>query len=387
MIRHVTRWIAAGGAFVVSLDSMVNIAFPAMAAALGVPADRVRWVIIGYVLTYALTAFAGGALGDRAGHGRVLAGGLALSAAGYVACGLAPTLGWLVAGRVLQGLGGGLVYGTAPALVTAGVGVEKGRALGFLTASIGLAFSVGPIVAGLLVERFGWTAIFHARVPLALGLLVWAVAALPAGRARERGPRLAVGDITRASVLGLGGLAFAGNAGIFAIWLLVPFYLVDRRGFDAVVGGALFMLTPLGTALAAPLGGRLADRIGARTPAAAGLALEAAGLATLSWADAATPVAVVAGALFAAGAGLGVFQVPNMAAVMGAFAAGQQGAAGGFAFLARTLGTVGGVAMLAEVFAWRRAAAGFDAAFTAAFAVATVLVAAGALGATLASRH
>ncbi len=354
-----------------------------MAASLGVPADRVRWVIIGYVLTYALTAFAGGALGDRVGHGRVLASGLALSAAGYVACGLAPALGWLVAGRVVQGLGGGLVYGTTPALVTLGGAAERGRALGFLNASIGLAFSVGPIAAGLLVERFGWPAIFFARVPLALALLVWALAGLPTARARFHGARLAVRDVARAPVLGLGSLAFVGNAGIFAIWLLAPFYLVDRRGFDTVVGGALFMLTPLGTALAAPIGGRLADRVGARAPAVAGLALEALALATLARADEATPVAVVALALLAAGAGLGVFQVPNMAAVMGEFAVGQQGAAGGFAFLARTLGTVAGVALLAQVFAWRRDVAGFDAAFAASFTTAAALVAGGAIGALI----
>jgi len=383
----VTRWLAAGGAFVVSLDSMVNIAFPAMAAAFGVPADRVRWVIVGYVLTYALTAFAGGALGDRVGHGRVLAAGLAVSAAGYLACGLAPALGWLVAGRVVQGFGGGLVYGTAPALVTLGAAAARGRALGFLTAAIGLAFSVGPVVAGLLVERFGWAAVFHARVPLALLLLAWAVTAMPDAHRRLTGPRLAVRDVVRPPVLGLGALAFAGNAGIFAIWLLAPFYLVDRRGLDAVASGAVFMLTPLGTTVAAPLGGRLADRLGPRSPAAAGLVLEAAGLAVLSRAGGDTPVAAVAMALFLAGAGLGVFQVPNMAAVMGRFVAGQQGAAGGFAFLARTLGTVAGVAVLAEVFAWRRTAAGFDAAFGAALVTAAAIVAAAAVGAALGPRE
>ncbi|HSE92516.1 MAG TPA: MFS transporter [Methylomirabilota bacterium] len=383
-----SRWIAAGAAFVVSLDSMVNIAFPAMAASFDLPAERVRWVIIGYVLTYALTAFAGGTAGDRAGHGRVLAAGLALSAAGYVACGLAPAFGWLVVGRVVQGIGGGLVYGTAPALVTLGVEVSRrGRALGFLAASMGLAFSMGPVLAGALVERFGWAAVFHVRAPLAVALLVWAVAGLPAARMRTGAPRLAVLDVVRAPVLGLGALAFAGNAGIFAIWLLAPFYLLERRGLDAVTGGALFMLTPLGTTLAAPLGGWLADRVGPRAPAAAGLALEGAALATLSRAEPATPVAVVALALFAAGAGLGAFQVPNMAAVMGAFPAGQQGAAGGFAFLARTLGTVAGVALLAEVFARRRGAAGFDNAFASAFLAASALVAAAAIAATLTGRR
>jgi len=383
MIRHVLRWLAAAGAFVVSLDSTVNVAFPAMAAAFHAPADSMRWVIIGYVLTYALLSFAGGAAGDALGHARVFRAGVAASAAGYLACGLAPTLGWLVAGRVVQGVGGGLIYGTSPALVTLGVDADRrGRALGFLAAAIGTAFAAGPLLAGVLVERFGWTAVFHVRLPLALALLAGSVA-LPRAPAKARGSRVWAREVRRPAVLRLGALAFAGNAGIFAIWLLAPFYLVERRGADAVTAGALFMLTPLGTAVAAPLAGRLADRLGARAPMAAGLALEAAGLGALSRAEAGTPAAVVALALLAAGFGLGVFQVPNMTALMACFAAGQQGAGGGFAFLARTLGTVAGVAVLAEVFARARPVVGFDAAFSTAFTLAAGAVALAAVAAAL----
>ncbi|MGH7417552.1 MAG: MFS transporter, partial [Candidatus Rokuibacteriota bacterium] len=136
------RTLAAAGAFVVSLDSTVNIAFPAMAAAFAAPPERMRWVIICFVLTYALMSFAGGALGDRWGHGRVFRAGLALSVAAFVLCGAAPTFGWLLAGRVVQGVAGGLVYGTTPALVTLGAdAVARGRALGFLNSAIGLAFA------------------------------------------------------------------------------------------------------------------------------------------------------------------------------------------------------------------------------------------------------
>src|SRR5207245_10674580 len=135
----------------------------------------------------------------------------------------------------------------------------------------------------------------------------------------------------------------------FAIWLLVPFYFVAALSFGAVVGGILFMLTPLGTTVAAPLAGRLADRIGASTPAVVGLALEAAGLAVLGFVDGATPLAVVALALFIAGFGLGFFEVPNMATIMAAFPSGRLGAAGGLSFLARTLGVVAGVALVGPI--------------------------------------
>ncbi|MFZ1060913.1 MAG: MFS transporter, partial [Candidatus Rokuibacteriota bacterium] len=245
-----TRWIAAAGAFVVSLDSMVNIAFPSMAAAFRLPPEAMRWVIICYVGTYALMSFGGGALADRVGHGRVFRAGLALSAVGFVLSGTAPTFGWLLGGRVVQGVAAGLVYGTAPGLVTlAAPPEERGRALGFVSAGIGLAFTAGPLIAGVLVDAFGWRAVFHIRVVPALAALAWALAALWPGRASVDHRLVSLRQIGRAPVLHASLLSFIANAGIFAIWLLAPFYLVERRGLDARAGGALFMLTPLGWTL------------------------------------------------------------------------------------------------------------------------------------------
>ena len=378
------RWAAAAGACLVSLDSTMNIAFPAIAAAFAVEPERVRWVIIAYVLVYALTALAGGALADRVGHGRVFRAGLALSVVAFAMGVLAPTFGWLLAARVVQGLGGGCVYGTAPGLVTLGVpAAARGRALGFLGAAMGLGFSAGPVIAGVLVDAFGWPAVFHLRLPLALATLLWASVVMPAAPG-PRAPRLvAANDFLRRPVLVAGALSFVANAGMFAIWLLAPFYLVAARGLDASLAGVLFMLTPLGTALAAPLAGRLADRVGAAIPVVAGLGLEAAGLALLSRAEPASPVALVAVALFVAGFGLGLFQVPNMAVVMAAFAAAQQGAAGGFAFLARTLGVVTGVVGLAHLFAVRRLAVGLAAAAAEAFLAAALAVAGAAVVAAM----
>jgi len=370
------RWAAAAGACVVSLDSTMNIAFPAIAAAFAVPPERVRWVIVCYVLVYAVTSLVGGALADRVGHGRVFRAGLLLSVVAFAMGALAPTFGWLLVARVVQGLGGGCVYGTAPGLVTLGVpAARRGRALGFLGAAMGLGFSAGPVVAGVLVDVFGWAAVFHLRLPLALAALVWAWVAVPAAPA-PRAPRLvAARDLVRRPVLFAGALSFIASAGMFAIWLLAPFYLIAARGMPASAAGLLFMLTPLGTTLAAPLAGRLADRTGARVPAVGGLALQAAGLALLSRAEPTSPVLVVAVALFAAGFGLGMFQVPNMTVIMAAFPALQQGAAGGFAFLARTLGVVTGVLGLAQLFAVRRLVVGLAPAAAEAFLVAAVAVA------------
>jgi MFS family permease len=370
-----TRWIAAAGVFLVSLDSTVNVAFPAMAATFAVAPETLRWVIVAYVFAYAVMSFVGGAAADVVGHARVFRLGVAASVIGFVMAGTAPTFDALLVGRFVQGLAGGLVYGTAPSLVTlATPAAARGRALGFLNAALGVALTVGPLIAGVLVDVVGWRSIFHLRVPIALAVLAWSLALAPTGATTAR--RLVrVADVLRARVLAAGLLAFVANAGIFAIWLLASFYLVGARGLSASASGAVFMLTPLGMTLVAPLVGRAVDRVGAHAPLVAGLVLEAGGLAIMSAADDRTSIVLVAAALFAAGAGLGIFQVPYMTMVMAAFPPGQQGAAGGFAFLARTLGVVAGVLVLAQVFAVRRAAAGFAAAFAEAFVVAAVGVA------------
>lgn len=381
-----TRSIAAAGAALVSLDSIVNIAFPAMSAGFAVPPERMRWVIICYVFTYALTALAGGAVADRVGHARVFQAGVALSALAFALGGLAPSFDTFLGARVVQGFAGGLVYGTAPGLVTLAASPgERGRALGGLNAAIGAAYAIGPLVAGVLVDAVGWRSIFHVRVPLALLTLALALR-LPAAHIAGSARVVAVRELLRGAVVRPGVLAFLGNAGIFSVWLLAPFYLVGVRGLDAGSGGVLFMLTPLGTAVAAPLAGRLADRVGPWPLVVCGLGVEAVGLALLGRAGPETPLPALAAVLFGAGLGLGVFQVPNMAAAMAAFGAAQQGAAGGFIFFARTLGTVFGVATLGQIFAVRRVAVG-AAAFSECFVAAAVGVAAAAVLAALWARR
>src|SRR5262249_11632979 len=110
-------------------------------------------------------------------------------------------------------------------------------------------------------------------------------------------------------------------------------------------------------------------------------------LLLLSRCDAATPTAVIAAALFTAGFGLGAFQVPNMALIMGAFPGAQQGVAGGFAFLARTLGVVSGVLVLGGLFAARRESVGLQPAFGEAFLAAAIAVAVAAVAAAAGQRY
>lgn len=369
--------LAALGALLVSLDSAINIALPAMAGAFGVGPAAIRWVIICYVLTYALTAFVAGLLADRLGPAPVFTAGLWLSGLAFVGYAVARSYDTVLLLRVAQGLGGGLVYGTAPALVTLFLPRERhGRGLGTMSLGLGIGLGVGPILGGLLLEGFGWTATFLFRAPLFLAVAALAQARL--GRIGAPAPpsrRIAPEALLRLPVLRAALLAFLSNYAQFAVWLLVPFFLVGVLELRPSLGGLVFTLTPLGAALAAPLGGIATDRIGPRWPLACGLLLELAGLLAIGKMTGATPLLLVGIGMGLVGLGVGLFQVPNLAQMMAAFPPPQQGVAGGLAFLGRTLGSAVGVQVTAMLFEARLAQEGFLPAFHAAFLAASVVCA------------
>ena len=377
--------LAALGALLMSLDSAINIVLPAMAAAFGVAPAAIRWVIICYVVTYALTAFVAGVLADRLGPAPVFVAGLWLSGVTFLGYALAPAYGGVLLLRMAQGLGGGLVYGTAPALVTLSLPRERhGRGLGMMSLGLGVGLGLGPLVGGVLLEHFGWAASFLFRAPLFLAVAVLAqtqVRHLGGGRPAKR--RVALADLLRLPVLRNALLAFLSNHAQFAVWLLVPFFLIGPLGLSPTVGGLVFALTPLANALVAPLGGALTDRVGARGPLACGLALEVAGLLMIATLTTGTSLVLVGVAMALVGLGVGLFQVPNLAQMMASFPPAQQGVAGGLAFLSRTLGSAVGVQVTAALFDARVGRDGFLSAFHAAFLAAAAVCAVGAVLAVL----
>jgi MFS family permease len=343
-----------------------------MAGAFGVGPAAIRWVIICYVLTYALTAFVAGVLADRLGPGPVFTVGLWLSAAAFVGYALAHTYGTVLLLRVAQGLGGGLVYGTAPALVTLSLPRERhGRGLGLMSLGLGVGLGIGPLVGGALLDGFGWSAAFVFRAPLFLALGVLAQTRIRRlGGAVPVRRRVALADLLRLPVVRPAVLAFLSNHAQFAVWLLMPFFLVGPLGLTPTVGGLVFALTPLANALVAPLGGWATDRVGARGPLACGLALEVAGLLTIGTLSGAPSLVLVGVAMALVGLGVGLFQVPNLALMMASFPPAQQGVAGGLAFLSRTLGSAVGVQVTAALFDARLGRDGFLPAFHGAFLAA-----------------
>ena len=405
--------IASASAVLGSLDTSVNIAFPAMTADFGLDVTAMQWVVVSYVLTYASLLLGCGKIADVWGHSRVLSWGLIASAAAFLLCGLAPTFPLLLGARVVQGIAVALIFAAAPALATLSVPPQaRGRVLGIFQMSAAVGFALGPLVGGLLVGSVGWRAVYIFRVvpALVLGWLAFrqtpsatrraaqaafdapAILTLAGGiagllLALSRGPAVGWTSPLVLTLLGLSGLSFAlfvkveqrahppvvdlslfrspafalanalnvlANGAMFAIWLLVPHYLVQVLRYPETTAGLVLVATPLATALVAPLAGVLADRLGTRLLSSVGLGLEACGLWLMSALHGETATLPVVLTLGLVGAGIGLFQVPNMSFVMGAIPRDQQGVAGGMSQMMRTLGVVLGVTGASTLFASRK---------------------------------
>ncbi len=366
-------WLASLGAFVCSLDSALNVAFPAISAAFGVAPGRVALLIVFYHVPIGILTVLGGMLGDRFGHRRVFAAGVWTSALAFPLCGLAPDFAAFLAARAVQGVGAGLVFGTAPALVTLALSRDRrGPGLGVLNVAAGAGLAVAPLLGGALVDAWGWRAVFLFRVPLALAAGVLTLRPVRAAHPEAWPPSDVPGTISLRLVL-YDALAVLANAAFFSIYVFGPYYLVDVARFSTTAAGALFMLVPLWTSLGGLAGGWLTRRFRPSSLVVAGLAIETVGLSAVATLDAASAAPAIAVAFTLTGCGLGLFQVPNMALVMAALPDRSQGLAGGMISAMRTVGIVS-IAMLAPSFFAARqahhasAAGGWDRAFAAAFA-------------------
>jgi len=348
-------WLASLGAFVCSLDSALNVAFPAISAAFGVPPGRVALLIVFYHVPIGILTVLGGLLGDRFGHRHVFAAGVWTSAVAFPLCGLAPDFATFLAARAVQGVGAGLVLGTAPALVTLALSRDRrGPGLGVLNVAAGAGLAVAPLIAGALVDAWGWRAVFLFRVPLAVAAGVLTLRPIRATHPEAWPPS----DVPTTIPLRLAlydALAVMANAAFFSIYVFGPYYLVDVARLSATAAGGLFMLIPLWTSLGGLAGGWLTRRVRPASLVVAGLAIETVGLYAVAALGTDSGTAAIATAFTLTGCGLGLFQVPNMALVMAALPDRSQGLAGGMISAMRTVGIVGTALLAPRFFATREA--------------------------------
>jgi EmrB/QacA subfamily drug resistance transporter len=197
------------GSGIAFLDStVVNVALPAIRRDLGTGLAAQQWIVEAYLLTLGSMLLIGGSLGDMFGRRRVFGVGLAGFGVTSLLCAIAPGTEVLIGARALQGVAGALLVPCSLAIITASFAeAERGRAIGSWTAWTGVAFIVGPLGGGLLVDAASWRWIFAINVPLVL-LNLWLLRWVPESAGERAGRRV---DVTGAVLcaLGLGGPVFA----------------------------------------------------------------------------------------------------------------------------------------------------------------------------------
>jgi EmrB/QacA subfamily drug resistance transporter len=335
------------GFFMTLLDlTIVNIAIPNMISRLHASLDDVLWVINAYALVLAVLLITAGRLGDLLGQRRVFFAGIALFTLASAACGLAPSAGWLIGFRAVQGLGAALLMPQTLAILTMVFPAERrGAAFGVWGAVAGVATIAGPTLGGLLVTAFDWRYIFFINVPIGVLVLVLTPLLIPDLRTGRK-HSFDIGGVALASlallaicyalvegqkyswgtIKGFLSIPLLGGVGLVLLalflWLqarrqdgepLVPFalfkdrnfalmnmvsgfiaigmlgiflpfsiYLQSVLGFSALKAGLTMAPASLVSMFIAPVAGRMSDRIGGKYILMAGLLLFAGGMGSLA---------------------------------------------------------------------------------------------------------
>jgi len=341
------------GLFMILLDgTIVNIAIPSIMGELDTGLSGVEWVMNAYVLAFAVTLVTLGRFGDLYGRRRLFVSGMVLFTAASLACGLAPGIGWLIAFRVAQGLGGAAMMPATLSIVAAVFPAERrGAAMGVWGGVSGLATAIGPSLGGLIVDSASWRWIFLINIPIGFVGVALALRIVPESRdqaavdtldlpgvalvsaglfcltfALVEGQRLGWSSATIVGLLiaaAVGLLLFylretrvrqplidfalfrhvnflAGNltglllsAGMMGVFFTVPIFLQTALDYSALRAGLVMSPMSIVIIFAAPLAGRLSDRVGSRWIVAGGLFLLAFGIAwmagLLPWTEALAP--------------------------------------------------------------------------------------------------
>jgi EmrB/QacA subfamily drug resistance transporter len=363
------------GAIPALLDTaIVNVAVDTIGRDLHTSVSTIQWVITGYLLSFAMVIPLSGWALARFGGRAVWMFSLALFLAGSVACGAAWNIGSLIAFRVVQGIGGGLMV---PLLTTLLVQAAGGRQMGRLMSAVSLPIVVvpifGPVVAGLIISNVSWRWIFYVNVPICLAGLALAWRGLPSARPPGGRPRIDLVGLLllppalvallyglaqvssqggfghrevviplgagaallaayavhalRTSVTplvdlrlfrsraftGASSLLFLAGLSIYGGMLLLPLYFQQVRGGTALAAGLMMVPQGLGSLLPRTLAGKLTDKIGPRLVVLAGIVLAAAGTVPFALAGLHTSYWLLGAALAVRGAGLGTATIAVMA--------------------------------------------------------------------------
>ena len=376
MIRFGTadaRWVVAAtvlGSGVAFLDgTVVNVALPAIAEDLGSGISGLQWILDGYLVTLSALLLLGGSLGDLYGRRRMYVAGLVGFTAASLLCGLAPSTGFLVAARALQGVGAALLVPGSLAIIAASFHPDdRGKAVGAWSGLAGISSAIGPFLGGWLIDSVSWRLIFLINLPL-VGACLWiTLRHVPESRNDELDHGPDVGGALAVSI-GLGALAYAlieqvPPAGVVGVVALALFVVIERRvavpmlplslfrshqftganlttfavyaglsgatfllvlqlqvelGYSALEAGAALLPVTVILLLLSARAGVLAQRIGPRLPMTVGPLIVAAGLALMVRVESgASYLSTVFPAAIVFGLGLALTVAPLTAAVLAA---------------------------------------------------------------------
>ncbi len=416
--RRLVLAICCMSLLIVGLDvTIVNVALPSIGRQLHTKVSGLQWTIDAYTLVLASLLMLAGSTADRVGRKRIFEIGLALFSLGSLLCSLAPTLGFLIAFRMVQAVGGSMLNPVAMSIIRNVFtdARERAQAIGMWGATVGISLALGPVVGGALVQSAGWPSIFYINVPIGLAALVLTARYVPesrAPRARRIDPVgqllviallasltfaiiqgssagwgsaeiLACFGVAAAALLGLlayerrrlepllelrffrsvpfssaSAIAVLAFAALGGFLLLNTLYLQDVRGLSPLDAGLHTLPIAAMTLVFAPLSGRIVGRRGPRT----GLLVGGLGItlsaALMSGITRTTAVDSLLPAYFIFGIGFGMVNPPiTNTAVLG-MPASQAGVAAAIASTSRQVGTTLGVAVLGAVAAGGAAGAG-----------------------------
>jgi EmrB/QacA subfamily drug resistance transporter len=401
-----TLVITCLGYFMVLLDvSIVTVALPTMQTDLHASIAGLQWIVDAYTLPFAVLLLTAGTLGDRFGRKRLFLIGLAIFTIGSALCGLAPTLSLLIAGRVLQGIGGAaLSPGSLSVLASSFPDArERAQAIGIWAGASGIALAAGPLIGGSLIQLSSWPAIFFVNIPIGIiaFILGWRVL-MESGNPEARradipGQILVIASLT-ALVYGLiegstqGWTStlilslFALSVVFMAIFLVVEaktsepllplslfknavfsmsntaalivgfallgtvFFLTQYfqgiQGYSALNAGIRTLPTTMGIFLASPLAGLLTARFGPRISVTIGTLFSGIALLLVTNMGPTTAYADIWWKLALMGIGFGLTLSPLTTAVLSSTPRDRAGLASAMVTTSRQIGSVLGVAVL-----------------------------------------
>jgi EmrB/QacA subfamily drug resistance transporter len=397
--------------FIVGLDStIVNVALPDIGRTFHAPVSGLQWTIDAYTLVLAALLMLSGSTADRLGRRRVFQIGLGLFTIGSLLCSLAPGLGWLVAFRMLQAVGGSMLNPVAMSIITNTFTKpsERARAIGVWGGVFGLSMAMGPVVGGALVDSVGWRGVFWVNIPVGIAAILFTALFVPeskAARARRFDP---IGQVLIIAMLGsltygiIEGPSYGwGSARILAFFsvtviaviafllyesrreeplvdlrffrslpfsgatltavsamsalggflFLITLYLQDVRGYRPLFAGLFLLPMAAAMAVGAPLAGRMLARSGARKPLLiAGGGITAGGLLLTQLTNSSAPGYLVI-AFLVFGIGMGFVNAPITNSAVSGMPRSQAGVASGIASTSRQVGSSVGVAVMGSVLA------------------------------------